>query len=119
MAYNEALADKVREALSELSLVEEKKMFSGVSFLVDGKMCINISHDDLMCRIDPALHETLVEKEGCRTMTMKSKEYKGYVLISEEGMRSKRDFDYWINLALDFNKNAKAAPKKKPKAKLK
>lgn len=115
MAYNETLADRVREALAELPDVEEKRMFRGVAFMVNGKMCINISHDELMCRIDPALHAACVETDGCRTMTMKGKEYNGYVLVSEEALKTKKDFDHWINLALDFNKIAKASPKKKSK----
>jgi TfoX/Sxy family transcriptional regulator of competence genes len=93
--------------------VEEKIMFKGVTFMVDGKMCVSVSGDEMMCRIDPALHEAVVEKSGCRSMSMKGREYKGYVYISEEGIKSKEDFDYWISLALDFNKRAKATKKRK------
>src|SRR5258708_11570385 len=115
MAYNEKLADRLREALQHLPKVEEKKMFRGVTFMVDGKMCVSVSGDEMMCRIDPSLHETAVGKHGCRTMFMKGRDYKGYVYISEEGIKSKKDFDYWLNLSLDFNKKAKAAPKTKKK----
>ena len=112
MAYNEKLADQIREALVDVPKVEEKKMFRGVTFMVNCKMCVSVSHDDMMCRIDPALHEELVEKEGCRTVKMGGRESKGFVYIAEEGMKTKKDFDYWIALALDFNKRAKSAPKK-------
>ena len=111
MAYNEKLADRIREELQHLSNVEEKIMFKGVTFMVDGKMCVSVSGDEMMCRIDPALHEAVVEKSGCCSMSMKGREYKGYVYISEEGIKSKEDFDYWISLALDFNKRAKATKK--------
>src|SRR5712671_6054555 len=113
MAYNEKLTNRVREALTHLPKVEEKKMFSGVTFMVNNKMCISVGNDRIMCRIDPALHEAAIEKKGCRTVTMKGREYKGYVYVDEEGIKTKKDFDYWIGLALDFNKRAKAAPKKK------
>lgn len=113
MAYNEKLTNRIREALADISKVEEKKMFRGITFMVDGKMCVCVSGDEMMCRIDPALHETLAEKNGFRTMMMKGREYKGYGYISEEGIKSKKDFDYWINLCLDFNKRAKASKKKK------
>lgn len=113
MAYNEKLTNKVREALVDVPNIEEKKMFRGVTFMVDGKMCITVGDDEIMCRIDPALHEASIERKGCRTMIMKGREYKGYILIREEGMKTKKDFEYWIALALDFNKNAKASKKKK------
>ncbi len=70
-----------------------------------------------MCRVDPDIHDRLVEKTGCRTMDFTKRPMKGYVMIDETGMNSKKDFDYWIDLALAFNKKAKAykPPKKKPK----
>ena len=67
MAYDEKLADRVREALAHLPKVEEKRMFRGVTFMVNGKMCVSVGDDRIMCRIDPAVHEEAVEKEGCRT----------------------------------------------------
>ncbi len=60
---------------------------------------------------DPALYETIAEKNGFRTMIMKGREYKGYGYVREEGIKLKRDFDYWIGLALDFNNKAKASKK--------
>jgi TfoX/Sxy family transcriptional regulator of competence genes len=116
MAYNEKLADRIREALADIQKVEEKKMFRGITFMVNGKMCVSVSGDEMMCRFDPALQETVAEKKGFRTMIMKGREYKGYGYISEEGIKSKKDFDYWINLCLEFNSKAKAS-KKKSKAK--
>ena len=113
MAYNEKIADRVRQALAHLPKVEEKKMFRGITFMVNDKMCISVGDDEIMCRIDPALQEAVIERHGCRTMTMKGREYNGYVLISEEGMKTKKDFDYWVGLALDFNKKAKSSKKKK------
>ena len=115
MAYNEKLTERVRKALAEIPKVEEKKMFRGVAFMVNGKMCITVGDDEIMCRIDPALHDKAIKKKGSRTMIMKGREYRGYVLVSEEGRKTKKDFDYWIALALDFNKRAKASPKRKKK----
>ena len=113
MAYNEKIADRIREALQHLPKVEEKKMFRGVTFMVDGKMCVSVSGDEMMCRFDPALQEMVAEKKGFRNMIMKGREYKGYGYISEEGIKSKKDFNYWVGLCLDFNKRAKASKKKK------
>jgi TfoX/Sxy family transcriptional regulator of competence genes len=115
MAYNEALSDRIREALADLPNVEEKEMFGGMCFMVNDKMCLGVSKDDMMCRIDPAMKETLLEMTGCRQMTMGGKTMNGYVLISEEGMKSKKEFDYWIGLCLEFNPLAKASKKAKKK----
>ena len=54
-----------------------------------------------------------VEKQGCRTMDFTNRPMKGYVLIDETGMQSKKDFEYWIKLALDYNPKAKSSKKKK------
>jgi TfoX/Sxy family transcriptional regulator of competence genes len=116
MAYNKALSDRIREALADLPKVEEKEMFGGMCFMVNDKMCVGVMKEDMMCRIDPELKETVLEMEGCRPMTMGGKTMNGYVLISEEGMKSKKEFDYWIGLCLEFNPLAKASKKTKKKS---
>ena len=112
MAYNEKLVVRVRTALAHLSKVEEKKMFRGITFMVNGKMCISVSNDEIMCRIDPGLHDVVVKKKGCRPVIMRGREYKGFVYVNEEGIKTKKDFDYWVGLSLEFNKKAKASKKK-------
>jgi TfoX/Sxy family transcriptional regulator of competence genes len=117
MAHNEELTNRLREALVDVARVEEKKMFRGISFMVNGKMCMSTGNQELMCRIDPALHNEAVEREGVRSLVMKGREYKGYIYVHEDVIKSKKEFDYWVNLALDYNKYAKAAKKKKAPAK--
>ena len=113
MAYNEKLTARIREALAHLAKVEEKRMFRGVTFMVDDKMCITAGDNKIMCRIDPAIHEEAIKRKSCETVKMKGREYKGYVYVSEEGIKTKKDLAYWIQLALDFNKLAKSSKKKK------
>src|SRR5258708_653282 len=113
MAYNEELTARIREALAHLSKVEEKKMFRGVTFMVNNKMCITAGDNKIMCRIDPAIHDEVIKRKGCETVKMKGREYKGYVYVSEEGIKTKKDLDHWIQLALEFNKLAKSSKKKK------
>ena len=113
MAYNEILANKIRERLVELPNVEEKKMMGGLTFMVNEKMCVGIIKDELMCRIDPGFHEKAVEMQGCRTMDFTKRPMVGYVLVDESGMKSDIEFDFWINLALDFNKIAKSSKREK------
>ena len=112
MAYDERLAQRVRDSLLRRS-VEEKKMMGGLTFMVHGKMCVGIVNDELMCRIDPERQETALEKKGCRVMDFTGRPMKGFVFVSEVGMKTKNDFDYWIGLALDFNTKAKASRRKK------
>ncbi|MDB5135336.1 MAG: TfoX/Sxy family protein [Mucilaginibacter sp.] len=111
MAYNEKLADRVREALADIPGVEEKKMFRGVTFMVDDKMCISVSGDELMLRLDPEMAEQLTEENGTRPMIHGGKHMKGFIYISEERFRQQRDFDHWIKLALDYNPKAKSSKK--------
>ena len=112
MAYSKDLANRIRQRFVDLFNIEEKEMMGGLTFMYNNKMCVGIIKDELMCRIDPILHEQSIEKNGCRTMDFTKRPMKGYVLIGESGMKSQSDFDYWINLALDFNKRAKSAKKK-------
>ena len=88
-------------------------MFRGLVFMVNGKMCINVSGENLMCRFDPDREEEVAEKAGFQPMIMKGKTYKGYCFVNPVGFKSKKDFEYWINLCLDYNKKAKASKKKK------
>jgi TfoX/Sxy family transcriptional regulator of competence genes len=113
MAHNEKLTQRVREALEGVKKVEEKKMFRGIAFMVNGKMCMSTGNDELMCRIDPEIHESLLKKNGTRTLFMKGREYKGYIMVHEDSIKTKKELAYWVNLSLDFNKKAKASKKKK------
>lgn len=113
MAYSEKLAGRIRESLVELPDVEEKFMFGGVCYMINGKMCIGVVKDEMMCRIGPEAYEQALLKDGCREMVFTGKPMNGYVYVSDEGMKTKKDFDYWISLCLEFNKKAKASPKKK------
>ena len=111
MAYNIKLADRIREALQHLPDVEEKEMFRGVCFMVNGKMCVCVSGDEMLCRIGPNEMETSLEQNGARHMINNGRVMKDYVYVSEEAFRTQKDFDHWIKLALDYNPKAKASKK--------
>lgn len=113
MAYDTRLADRIREYLADYNTlkIEEKKMFSGLTFMVNGKMCVCVSGENLMCRFDPALQDQVAEKKGYQPMLMKGREYKGYCYISPDGFKAKKDFEYWVNLCLNFNSKAKSSKK--------
>ncbi|MEO6232212.1 MAG: TfoX/Sxy family protein [Ferruginibacter sp.] len=114
MSYNEKFADRVREIIAVTHKnVEEKKMFGGLCFMVNDKMCVGVRETHLMVRLNPDMYETVMEKEGCTPMTFTGKEMKGFVYVDEAALTTKRKLEYWMKLALDYNKIAKASKKKK------
>jgi len=114
MAYNEKLADRVREIISPAHKnFEEKKMFGGLCFMVNEKMCVGVEQERLMVRLDPEKYDEVIEKEGCRPMDFTGKPMKGFVFVDIEALNTKRKLEYWVNLALEFNRIAKPSKKKK------
>ena len=118
MAFNEKLADKTREIISLTHQnVEEKKMFGGLCFMVNDKMCVGVVKERLMARINPNQFDELIEKDGCIPMDFTGKIMKGFVFVEAEELNTKKKLEYWVNLALEFNKLAKASKKKDAKNK--
>ncbi|SRR6266487_3940652 len=116
MAYNEKLADRTREIISVTHKnVEEKKMFGGLCFMVNDKMCVGVEKHRLMVRLDPEKFEEVMEKEGVAPMDFTGKIMKGFVFVSEDALTTKKKLEYWVNLALEYNKIAKTSKKKKIK----
>ena len=114
MAYDEKLANRIRESMVDVRKLREKEMMGGLTFMVNGKMCVGIFRGELMCRVDPTKTE-LLEKPGARLMEMGGKKMNGFLIISDEGIKSKKAFDFWITESLAFNKFAKASKKRTKK----
>jgi TfoX/Sxy family transcriptional regulator of competence genes len=113
MAYNEKLADRVREIISLTHTnVEEKKMFGGLCFMVNDKMCVGVETSRLMVRLDPAKYDEVIENEGCEPMNFTGKVMKGYVFVDIDALNTKKKLEYWLNLALQYNTIAKSSKKK-------
>ncbi|MBL8021057.1 MAG: TfoX/Sxy family protein [Leptospirales bacterium] len=111
MPYDEKLATRVRSLLPDKG-VEEKKMMGGLTFMLNGKMCVGILKDEIMVRLDPELYRSALERKGCREMNFTGKPMKGFVFVGSEGISAKKDLEYWLGLAVSFNKKAK--PSRKP-----
>ena len=60
-----------------------------------------------MCRIDPAFHQSMLERKGCRSVIMKEREIRGYVYVDADALKGQSDLDYWIGLSLEYNAKAK------------
>ena len=116
MAYNEKLADRTRELIAQThSNVEEKKMFGGLCFMVNNKMCVGVEKERLMLRVDPTHYIDFMEKEGCSPMDFTGRVMKGFVFVDEEVLDTKKKLKYWVDQALAYNKIAKVSKKKKKK----
>jgi TfoX/Sxy family transcriptional regulator of competence genes len=109
---NELLANRIRERLEDLPNLKELRMMGGLTFMYNDKILVGVYKGDMMVRIDPAKQDEVLERNGCRQMEF-NRPMKGYVLVDETGMRTKGDFDYWIELALAYNPVAKSAKKRK------
>ena len=124
MAYDEFIADRMRRVFKEKKVAyTEKKMFAGLCFMVDEKMCCGIHYDKkketdlLMARIGATASETAMDRTGCHPMDFTGRPMKGYVFITPDGFDDEEDLSYWLQLCIDFNPLAKASKKKKKKPK--
>lgn len=106
-------AAAVRHALSHRQDVEEKWIFSGLWFLVDEKLCIWVREHEVLFRIDPALHDTALEKTGARELRRGGRPARGYVYVEVSALQRRTQLDPWIQWALEFNPRAKTS---KPRA---
>jgi len=113
MAYDIELAQQVRDYLQRVPgiAVGEKKMFGGLAFLVNGKMCINVTDAGLMCRFDPDMLPVISERPGYQPVVMRGKHLPGYCYVGPEGYANPDDFT-WLELCLAFNDRAKPSKKK-------
>lgn len=113
MAYDERVANRIRQALADQPLLEEKMLFQGLAFMVDDKMCIAVRNDVLLCRIGPDEYEAALDMNGVEPMVMNGRSAVGYVYVSPQAYQSQQAFDLWVSKCLAFNKFAKSSKKKK------
>ncbi len=120
MAYDEHLADRVRQIFKDQKAdFYEKKMFGGLCFMIDEKMCCGIlfnkkkNTDLLMARIGEDASSSAMSKEGCQPMDFTRRPMKGFVFVTPDGYDMDDQLLYWVKLCLDFNPFAKASKKRK------
>ena len=119
MAFNEETLDRIRNVLlaKEVDFLE-KKMFMGVCIMVDDKMCCgthiskNTNEDLLFCRISDEDYFKSVGRDDVLPMKMADRVMKNYVYVLEHGFQNQKDLEYWLQLCLDYNPQAKSSKKK-------
>lgn len=110
MAYDEYLADRIRNAFRELHVIaDEKTMMGGLCFMVNDKMCAGVVNEMLMARIDPAIYAEALTRKGCREMDLTGRPLKGFVFVEADGLDDEEDLLAWIQLCLDFNPKARSS----------
>jgi len=102
MAYDEDLAERVGTALKDQDIVDSKKMFGGLCFLVHGNMCCGIVDDRLMLRVGPDQYEDILKKEHVLKMDFTGRPMRGMVYVEPEGLQAQPNINEWIEYALDF-----------------
>ena len=109
MAYDEALADRIRELLGGDPDLIEKKMFGGLAFLVGGNMAVAASgQGGVLVRVDPAESDTLVETTNARPMEMRGREMKGWLRVDADDVRTERDLARWVERGATYARSLPA-----------
>ena len=101
MAYDEGLAQRLREALSDRPVVE-KKMFGGLAFMLQGNMCCGVNDDELMARVGPDAYEESLAQAHARPMDITGRPLKGYVYVASPGFEDDRDLEAWVERCVRF-----------------
>lgn len=101
MAYDEALADRVRDVLAPRADVGERKMFGGVAFMVGGNMAVGVLGEDLMVRLDPADAEQALTEPDTRPMDFTGKPMKGMLFVEPAGTESDDTLAGWVDAGAD------------------
>ncbi|HEX5940801.1 MAG TPA: TfoX/Sxy family protein [Anaerolineales bacterium] len=101
MAYNQKLADRVRSQLDGIPFVE-KKMFGGVGFLIGGNMACGVNKDDLIVRVEPERHGTLLKKPHAKPFDLTGKPMKGWLLVEAKGCKTEKQLGAWVKEGVEF-----------------
>ena len=110
MAYDEELADRVREVVGSEVGLTEKRMFGGLAFLIDGNMAVGVSgQGGLMARVHPDETEALMGRPHARTFEMRGREMKGWLRVDPAGVRTKRQLEPWVRRGVAY---ARSLPSK-------
>jgi TfoX/Sxy family transcriptional regulator of competence genes len=103
MAYDEDLANRIRELVADTPGVAEKKMFGGLAFLVGGNMAVAASgQGGLMVRIDPGDTDALLRKPHARPFEMRGRPMDGWLRVDAEGVRTRRQLEPWVKRGVAY-----------------
>ena len=111
VAYDDALADRIRELIAGEAGLEEQRMFGGLAFLLKGNMAIAASaQGGLLVRVDPDESDTLVKKTSAEVMVMRGREMRGWLRVDGESVKTKKQLAAWVDRGVGF---ARSLPPKR------
>jgi hypothetical protein len=102
MAFDEGLAERVREQLQELTAFDEKRMFGGLCFLVNGNMACGLVGDTLMARVDKQQWPDLLQQDHVREMDFTGRSLKGFLYVDPAGIAEDGDLAFWLEKTVKF-----------------
>ena len=102
MAYDEALAQRVRELLGPMDQVTERKMFGGLAFMLNGNMCCCVDRNNLVVRTGPEQYETALERPGARLFDLTGRPMRGFVYVDQAILEADENLREWVGLAVEF-----------------
>lgn len=102
MAFDEGLAMRIREQLSEQPGLSERRMFGGLAFMVNGNMCAGVLGDELMARVGPAQYQSALVQPYAREMDFTGRAMTGLVMVSQDALAEDDELDAWLQRSLDF-----------------
>jgi TfoX/Sxy family transcriptional regulator of competence genes len=109
MAYDEDLANRIRELIADEDSVTEKKMFGGLAFLVGGNMSVAASgQGGLMVRCDPERTGELLQKPHAKPFAMRGREMDGWLRVDDEGIETKRQLEPWVRIGVEYARSLPA-----------
>jgi TfoX/Sxy family transcriptional regulator of competence genes len=109
MAYDEVLADRIRELVGGESDLTEKKMFGGLAFLVQGNMAVAASgQGGILVRVDPAESDTLVATTNARPMEMRGRKMQGWLRVDGDEVRADRELARWVGIGTTYARSLPA-----------
>jgi TfoX/Sxy family transcriptional regulator of competence genes len=108
MAYDEHLANRVRQQLADEDAVTEKEMFGGIAFLLGGNMAVGVSRNDLMVRVGPEGGDEALEQPHTRPFDMTGRPMKAWVLVAPEGVESDAELAAWVARGVAFARSLPA-----------
>ena len=111
MAFNEALAERIRQRLARRKNVEEKRMFGGVGFLLNGNMLVGVWKDSLIARLGPDQGDDALLEPHVKEFDITGRPMNGWVLVEPEGIEDDDQLSAWIGRALKFVGNLPAKEK--------
>lgn len=102
MAYDEGLAQRIREALADADGLSERRMFGGIAFMLHGNMAVGISGDELMVRVGPEAYEDALAQPHARVFDMTGRVMRGWVVVAAEGIADDGALDDWVRRGADY-----------------